>query len=117
MMEVAASRSLIGKSLIIKGQITGQEAMHIEGRIEGSIDLPGQMVTVGRDGHTTALVAASVIVVLGKLSGNCLASDHLDIRSEGSMKGDAVVSRISIAEGAFIKGTIDVRKDSAKIKE
>jgi cytoskeletal protein CcmA (bactofilin family) len=111
-MEIDVSRSWIGQSLTIKGEITGHESMHIEGQVEGSIDLPGQIVTVGRNGQTTALLIATEIVVQGQVRGNCQASDHLDIRSEGSMSGDAIVSRISIADGAFVKGNIDVRRNS-----
>lgn len=112
-MEIDVSRSWIGQSLTIKGEITGNESMHIEGQVEGSIDLPGQTVTVGRNGQTTALLTATEIIVEGQVRGNCQASDHLDIRSEGSMSGDAIVSRISIADGAFVKGNIDVRRNSA----
>ncbi len=82
----------------------------LEGRVEGSIALPGQTITVGRTGQTEALLIANEIVVLGQVRGNCQANDHLDIRSEGSMSGDAIVSRISIADGAFVKGKIDVRR-------
>ena len=110
MIEPSVHRTLIGKSLILKGEVTGMEAMHIEGRVEGSIALPGQTITVGRTGQTEALLIANEIVVLGQVRGNCQASDHLDIRSEGSMRGDAIVSRISIADGAFVKGKIDVRR-------
>jgi cytoskeletal protein CcmA (bactofilin family) len=110
MVEVEVHRTLIGKSLILKGEITGMEAMHIEGKVEGSIALPGQTITVGRTGQTEALLIANEIVVLGQVRGNCQASDHLDIRSEGSMSGDAIVSRISIADGAFVKGNIDVHQ-------
>jgi hypothetical protein len=67
--------------------------MQIEGRVEGSIALHGQKITVGRTGQTDALLTANEIVVLGQVRGNCQASDHLDIRSEGSMSGNAIVSR------------------------
>ncbi len=110
MVEANVHRTLIGKSLILKGEVTGMEDMHIEGRVEGSIALPGQTITVGRTGQTQALLIANDIVVLGQVRGNCQASDHLDIRSEGSMNGDAIVSRISIADGAFVKGNIDIRR-------
>ena len=110
MIEANVHRTLIGKSFILKGEVTGMEAMHIEGRVEGSIALPGQTITVGRTGQTEALLTANEIVVLGQVRGNCQASDHLDIRSEGSMSGNAIVSRISIADGAFVKGNIDIRR-------
>jgi cytoskeletal protein CcmA (bactofilin family) len=61
-------------------------------------------------GQTAALLIASEIVVLGQVRGNCQASDRLEIRNEGSMSGDAVVSRISIADGAVVKGNIDIRR-------
>jgi cytoskeletal protein CcmA (bactofilin family) len=110
MMEADVSRTLVGKSLIIRGEVTGMEAMHIEGRVDGSISLPGHTITVGRSGQTAALLIASEIVVLGRVQGDCDVSDLLDIRSEGSVSGDAIVSRISIADGAVIKGNINVRR-------
>lgn len=106
-------QSIIGKSLVIKGEITGSESVHIEGKVEGSIDLPDDRVTVGRNGRVSANIAAQDIVVLGELLGNCNAGDHLDIRSEGSLYGDVVVSRISVEDGAYLKGSIDIRKESA----
>jgi cytoskeletal protein CcmA (bactofilin family) len=105
-------RSTIGKSLFIKGEITGSESLYIEGKIEGSINLPGDRVTVGRNGRVSAGIAARDIVVLGEVLGSCKASDHLDIRSEGSLCGDVVVSRISVEDGALVTGSIDIRKES-----
>ena len=106
-------RSSIGKSLLIKGEITGSESLYIEGKVEGSIDLPDNRVTVGRNGRVSANIAARDIVVLGEVLGSCQASDHLDIRSEGSLYGDVVVSRISVEDGAFLTGSIDIRREPA----
>jgi cytoskeletal protein CcmA (bactofilin family) len=106
-------RSTIGKSLLIKGEITGSESLHIEGIVEGSVNLPDDRVTVGRNGRVSANIAAREIVVLGELVGRCEASDHFDIRSEGSLCGDVVVSRISVEDGAFLTGSIDIRRQSA----
>jgi cytoskeletal protein CcmA (bactofilin family) len=106
-------QSIIGKSLIIKGEITGSESIHIEGKVEGTIELPDDRVTVGRSGRVSATVAAQDIVVLGELMGNCEAGDHLDIRCEGSLYGDVVVSRISVEEGAYLTGSIDIRREPA----
>ena len=105
-------RSTIGKSLLIKGEITGSESLYIEGKVEGSIDLPGDRVTVGRNGRVSATIAAQDIVVLGEVLGSCKANDHLDIHSEASLYGD-VVSRISVEDGAFLTGSIDIRRESA----
>ena len=106
-------RSTIGKSLLIKGEITGSESLYIEGKVEGSINLPGDRVTVGRNGRVSAGIAARDIVVMGEVLGSCKASDHLDIRSEASLYGDVVVSRISVEDGAFLTGSIDIRKETA----
>jgi cytoskeletal protein CcmA (bactofilin family) len=106
-------RSTIGKSLHIKGEITGSESLYIEGKVEGSISLPADRVTVGRDGRVSANIAAQEIVVLGEVVGSCEASDHFDIRSKGSVCGDIVVSRISVEDGAFLTGSIDIRRESA----
>jgi cytoskeletal protein CcmA (bactofilin family) len=106
-------QSTIGKSLVIKGEITGSESLYIEGTIEGSVNLPDNRVTVGRNGRVSADIAAREIVVLGEVVGSCEASDHFDIRSGGSLCGDVVVSRISVEDGAFLTGSIDIRRESA----
>jgi cytoskeletal protein CcmA (bactofilin family) len=108
-----SDRSTIGKSLLIKGEITGSESLYIEGTVEGSVNLPGDRVTVGRNGRVSADIAAQEIVVHGEVVGSCSASDHFDIRSGGSLCGDVVVSRISVEDGAYLTGSIDIRRESA----
>src|SRR6201993_2589957 len=107
-----ADQATIGKSLVIKGEVTGSESLYIDGRVEGSINLAGNRVTVGRNGVVAANINAREIVVLGKVRGNLTASDRVDIRSDGSLTGDVVAARISIEDGAFFKGGIDIRKGS-----
>jgi cytoskeletal protein CcmA (bactofilin family) len=107
-------QATIGKSLVIKGEVTGSESLYVDGRIEGSINLPGNRVTVGRNGVVAANINAREIVVLGKVRGNMTASDRVDIRNEGSLTGDVVAQRISIEDGAFFKGGIDIRKPGLK---
>ena len=103
-------QATIGKSLIVKGELSGSESLYIDGKVEGAINLPGNRVTVGRNGQVAANIVAREIVVLGKVRGNCQASDRVDIRSEGSLTGDVIAARISIEDGAFFKGGIDIRK-------
>ena len=110
----AQDQATIGKSLVIKGEVTGSESLYIDGRIEGSINLPGNRVTIGRNGVVSANINAREIVVLGKVRGNMNASDRVDIRNEGSLTGDVVAQRISIEDGAFFKGGIDIRKPGTK---
>ena len=105
-----AEQATIGKSLVIKGEVTGSESLYIDGRVEGSINLSGNRVTVGRNGVVAANINAREIVVLGKVRGNLTASDRVDIRSDGSLTGDVIAARISIEDGAFFKGGIDIRK-------
>jgi len=107
-------QATIGKSLVIKGEVTGSESLYIDGRVEGSINLAGNRVTVGRNGVVSANVTAREIVVLGKVRGNLTASDRVDIRSDGSLTGDVVAARISIEDGAYFKGGIDIRKAGQK---
>ncbi|HKD01576.1 MAG TPA: polymer-forming cytoskeletal protein [Terriglobales bacterium] len=109
-----ADQATIGKSLVIKGEVTGSESLYIDGRVEGSITLAGNRVTVGRNGVVAANISAREIVVLGKVRGNLTASDRVDIRSDGSLTGDVVAARISIEDGAFFKGGIDIRKAGQK---
>jgi cytoskeletal protein CcmA (bactofilin family) len=115
---VAASSSgeqaTIGKGLFIKGEITGSESLYIDGKIEGTINLPGNRLTVGRNGQVNAAINAREIVVLGKVKGNVAATDRVDIRAEGSLTGDVAAARISIEDGAFFKGGIDIKKADAK---
>ena len=105
-----ADQATIGKSLVIKGEVTGSESLYIDGRVEGSINLAGNRVTVGRNGIVAANINAREIVVLGKVRGNLTASDRVDIRSDGSLTGDVIAARISIEDGAYFKGGIDIRK-------
>ncbi len=107
-------QATIGKSLVIKGEVTGSESLYIDGRVEGSINLPGNRVTIGRNGVVNANINAREIVVTGKVRGNLVASDRVDIRNEGSLTGDVIAQRISIEDGAFFKGGIDIRKPGQK---
>jgi cytoskeletal protein CcmA (bactofilin family) len=107
---VTGDLATIGKSLVVKGEVTGSESLFIDGKVEGSINLPGNRVTVGRNGQVAASIGAREVVVLGKVKGNVTASDRVDIRAEGSLTGDVIAQRISIEDGAFFKGGIDIRK-------
>jgi len=107
-------QATIGKGLYIKGEITGSESLYVDGKVDGSINLAGNRVTVGRNGQVAASISAREIVVLGKVRGNITATDRVDIRAEGALTGDVAAARISIEDGAFFKGGIDIRKPDAK---
>lgn len=102
--------------MLLKGSITGTEDLYVDGRLEGSVELPGNGVTVGVNGQVQANVTAREVVILGKLNGNVTASDRVEIRAQGALTGDVSAARISIEDGAFFKGGIDIRKSgTAKV--
>ena len=87
---------------MIKGEVTGSESLYIDGRVEGSINLAGNRVTIGRNGVVAANINAREIVVLGKVRGNLTASDRVDIRNDGSLTGDVVAARKFMEEASRI---------------
>ncbi|MGA8619308.1 MAG: polymer-forming cytoskeletal protein [Candidatus Sulfotelmatobacter sp.] len=107
-------QATIGRTLVIKGELSGSEALYIDGRVEGKISLPDNRVTIGRNGSVQANITAREVVVLGKVSGNIECSDRVDIRSEGSVTGDVSTIRISVEDGAVLKGGIEVRSGEHK---
>jgi cytoskeletal protein CcmA (bactofilin family) len=103
----------LSKTIQLKGQITGNEDLFVDGRLEGSVDLPSNSLTVGVNGQVQANVNAREVVILGKLNGNVNAADRVEIKAQGALTGDVSAARISIEDGAFFKGGIDIRKGAA----
>jgi cytoskeletal protein CcmA (bactofilin family) len=104
----------IGRSLVIKGEISGSEALFIDGRVEGTVNFPDSRVTVGRNGTVAANITAKEVVIMGKVQGNVDCADRLDIRNEGLLAGDVITHRISVEEGAILKGGVEVRNPEKK---
>ena len=104
----ARGLSCLGASLEIKGKISGEEDLQIDGKVEGAIALQGQRLTVGRSGQLNSEVHAREVVVYGKVQGNLRASDRVEIKKDGSVTGDITTSRISIEDGAYFKGRIEI---------
>jgi cytoskeletal protein CcmA (bactofilin family) len=107
-------QATIGRSLVIKGEVSGAESLYIDGRIEGKISLPDNRITIGRNGSVQANINAREVVVMGKVNGNIECSDRVDIRSEGSVTGDVSTVRISVEDGAVLKGGIQVKSADQK---
>lgn len=107
-------QATIGRSLVIKGEISGSESLYIDGRIEGSINFEESRITIGRNGSVTANVSAREVVIMGTVKGNIQCSDRLDIRSEGSLTGDVITQRISVEDGAMLKGSVQIRSSEQK---
>jgi len=104
-------QATIGRTLVIKGEISGSEALYIDGRIEGKIVMPESRVTIGRNGKVDASIQAREVVVMGKVNGNIECGDRVDIRAEGTVSGDISTVRISVEDGAALKGGIQVRSE------
>jgi cytoskeletal protein CcmA (bactofilin family) len=100
----------IGKSVVIKGELTGSEDLTIEGQVDGKIELKDHTLTVGPNGKIKAQLFAKSVIVLGEVNGNVTASDKVDIRDGGSVDGDLVSPRIAIAEGAHFRGSVDMQR-------
>jgi cytoskeletal protein CcmA (bactofilin family) len=113
----AASESrgpaIIGKSVMIKGQIFSREDLTIDGEIDGSVELHEHRLTVGPNGKLQAGVKAREVVVLGTIHGNVEASDKIDIRKDAKLVGDIKTARIVIEDGAYFKGSIDIARPEA----
>lgn len=108
--------SMIGKSIVIKGEITGSDPLYIYGCVEGSISAPAHRVTVGKEGRVKADITAREVVIMGDVCGNLNSGDRVEIRSEGSLLGDLATKRIYIEDGAVLQGSVDIRRPSAKEK-
>jgi cytoskeletal protein CcmA (bactofilin family) len=104
-------QATIGRTLVIKGEISGSEALYIDGKIEGKIIMPDSRVTIGRNGKVDASIQAREVVVMGKVTGNIDCTDRVDIRAEGSVSGDISTVRITVEDGAALKGGIQVRAE------
>ena len=104
----------IGKSVIVKGEISGTEDLYVDGEVRGAIELRDHSLTVGPNGKVEANVIAREIVVQGTLNGNVHAGDKIEIRKTGSLLGDLTTARIIIEDGAYFKGSIDISKPGQK---
>ena len=111
-----AARSLacIGASLEIKGRITADEDLQIDGKVEGPVSVRGHRLTVGRSGQVNAEVSARELVVFGKVTGNINANDRVEIKKDGAVIGDIQTTRISIEDGAIFKGRIEIDRPGSK---
>jgi len=103
----------IGKSIIIKGDLSGDEDLVIDGRVEGRVSLPNNQVTIGGDGKITAEIEAKSIIVIGKTAGDLNASERVEIQATGVVDGDIRSPRLLVQEGAIVNGTIDMSKAAA----
>lgn len=110
----ASEMTLISKSIAIKGEVSCEEDLYVEGEVEGTIDPKGYRLTIGPNGRVKANITARAVVVQGRLEGNVQASDRVDLKQSATMVGDIVPQRISIDEGVTLKGRVNVQKELPK---
>ena len=106
----ASGTARLGASLHVKGEITGNEDLHIDGSVEGLVQLEDRKLTVGASAKLTADVIAREVVVYGNVKGNLRARDRIEIKKDGSVVGDLTTARIMIEDGAYFKGSIEIDK-------
>ena len=105
---VTGERASIGKSIVLKGELSGGEDLTIEGTVEGRIELRDHVITIGLNGRIKAEVSAKSIVVFGQVVGNLTATEKVDLKEKGSIEGDIVAPRLAITDGAQFRGSVDV---------
>ena len=98
----------IGQSIVFKGELTGDEDLEIDGRVEGTVDLKNHQLTIGANGNLKAEVTAKSIIVIGKVTGNLVAAERIEIQATGIVDGDVRAPRLNVQEGAVLNGRIDM---------
>jgi cytoskeletal protein CcmA (bactofilin family) len=107
----------IGSSIVIKGEVSGTEALFIDGTVEGSIHFPEHRVTVGRRSTVKANIKARDVVVMGTVKGNIQCADLLDVRAECNIQGEIVTRRIRIDDGAMLRGSVEIQRAEKAVRE
>ncbi|HWG21804.1 MAG TPA: polymer-forming cytoskeletal protein [Terracidiphilus sp.] len=119
----SAEQAVLSQGIVVRGEISGVDSLYIDGTVEGAIHIPGERVTVGRHGMVTAgsmgtraaCITAREIVIMGTVTGNIVATERVHVRAEGSLTGDMNTARVSIEDGAYFRGGIDIRREEAHV--
>ena len=114
---LARTLALLGPTIVVKGEITSDEDLQIDGRVEGPVSLRGHRLTVGRSGELSSEVTAREVIVYGNVSGNLRARDRVEIKKDGRVIGDIATTRISIEDGAYFKGHIEIEHTQSSAPE
>jgi cytoskeletal protein CcmA (bactofilin family) len=106
-------QTLLGRTAVVRGQLSGEEDLLVEGQFEGTITLADHCFTVGADGQVKAEIRARQVIILGTVTGNISAREKIEIRRSGHVVGDLLAGAIVIEEGAYFKGSIDILREEA----
>jgi cytoskeletal protein CcmA (bactofilin family) len=108
---------MIGPSITIKGEVTGEEDLLIHGKVEGTINLNGNQVSVGESGQVSADIQAKVVIIDGKVTGDITGIEKVIISKSGNVHGNIVAPRVTLEDGAIFKGSIDMDPASAAVSK
>lgn len=103
----------IGKSVLIKGELSGSEDLYLDGEVEGSVELKQHSLTVGPHGQARANLNAREVIIHGKVDGNVSGEERVELKKSAIVVGDISTQRILIEDGAFFKGSIDIQKEGS----
>ena len=104
----------IGKSVVIKGDLSGSEDLYVDGNVEGTIELRGNSLTVGPNGKVKATVTAKAVMIQGQVEGSITASDRVELKKTAVLNGDITTQRVAIEEGAAFRGKVDIQREAGK---
>jgi cytoskeletal protein CcmA (bactofilin family) len=104
----SAERATIGRSITINGEVTGDEDLLIQGKVEGSIELKQQAITVGQEGRVTAAITGRTIIVEGQVEGDLKADEQVILRATAKVQGDIAAPRVVLEDGANFSGGVDM---------
>jgi cytoskeletal protein CcmA (bactofilin family) len=107
-MKPVEGSTIIGKSVTIRGEVSGKEDLYLDGLLEGTITLPDSRLTIGPNARITADLSAGDVVIYGFVEGNIRAAGRIELRDSAVVKGDIVAERLSIEENASIKGKVEL---------
>lgn len=107
-------QTVLGQSVVLKGELSADEDLLIEGQFEGTLSLEQHCLTVGANGQVKAEIRARQAVILGTLTGKVAAREKVEIRRSGHLVGDLTTGAVAIEEGAYFKGSIEILRDEAK---
>jgi cytoskeletal protein CcmA (bactofilin family) len=102
----------IGRSVLIKGELSGSEDLYVDGTVEGNIELPGSNLMVGPNGRVRAGIRARGVIIEGKVDGDIEATERVELRKTAVLMGSIVTQRVSIEDGAYFKGGVDVKRQA-----
>jgi len=107
----------IGQSVVVKGDLSAAEDLTIEGHVDGKIELNRNVLTIGTGGQIAAQILARVVIVMGKVKGTITATEAINIRETASVEGELAAPKISISEGAFFRGQVDMQRPQGEARQ